>query len=142
MKEQANSRQIFITDFDLERLEDLIENANRRSSRDGKHLEELEQELSKADVVPPAGIPPDVITMNSRVCLQDLETGEDLVYTLAFPTDANLESGKISVLAPIGTAMIGYRVGDIIKWQVPAGTRKFKVTSMHYQPEAAGDYHL
>jgi len=83
-----------------------------------------------------------VITMNSRVCLQDLETGEDLVYTLAFPTDADLESGKISVLAPIGTAMIGYRVGDIIKWQVPAGTRKFKVKSMHYQPEAAGDYHL
>lgn len=142
MKEQANSRQIFITDFDLERLENLIEDASRRSSRDGKHLEELERELFKADVVPPAGIPPDVITMNSRVCLQDMETGEDLVYSLVFPADADLESGKISVLAPIGTAMIGYRVGDTIKWQVPAGTRKFKVKSMLYQPEAAGDYHL
>lgn len=142
MKVHASSRQIFITDFDLERLEDLIENASHRSSRDDKHLEELKQELSKADVVPPAGIPPDVITMNSRVCLQDLETGEDLVYTLVFPTDADLESGKISVLAPIGTAMIGYRVGDTIKWQVPAGTRKFKVKRLLYQPEAAGDYHL
>jgi regulator of nucleoside diphosphate kinase len=142
MIEHTNSRQIFITDFDLERLEELIENARRRSSRDDKHLEELEQELITADVVPPNDIPPDVITMNSRVCLQDMETGENLVYTLVFPADADLESGKISVLAPIGTAMIGYRVGDTIKWQVPAGTRKFKVKSMLYQPEAAGDYHL
>lgn len=142
MKGHVNNRQIFITDFDLERLEELIENASRRSSRDGKHLEELELELLKADVVPPAGIPPDVITMNSRVCLQDMETGDDLVYTLVFPPDADLERGRISVLAPIGTAMIGFRVGDTIQWQVPAGTRKFKVKSMLYQPEAAGDYHL
>lgn len=142
MKTKTSGRQIFITDFDLERLESLIENASRRTSRDGKHLEELEEELSKAEVVPPAGIPPDVITMNSRVCLHDMETGEDLVYTLVFPADADLESGKVSVLAPIGIAMIGYRAGDTIKWQVPAGTRRFKVKKMLYQPEAAGDYHL
>jgi len=142
MKEKANTRQIFITDFDLERLEGLIENASRRSSRDGKHLEELEQELFKADVVPPAGIPPDVITMNSRVCLQDMESGEELVYTLAFPADAEVESGKISVLAPIGMAMIGYRTGDRIIWRVPGGLKKLKVKKILYQPEAAGDYHL
>lgn len=141
MKE-AKNRQIFITEFDLERLEGLIEKACRMSTRDGKHLEELEQELLKADVVPPSGIPPDVITMNSRVCLRDMETEKDLVYTLVFPEDADLEAGKISVLAPIGTAMIGYRVGDTIKWQVPAGPRKLKVKAMIYQPEAAGDYHL
>lgn len=141
MKELTENRQIFITDFDLERLEDLIANASQRSSRDSRYLEELEQELMKAEVVTPAGIPPDAITMNSRVCLQDMDSGEELVYTLVFPADADVESGKISVLAPIGTAMIGYRVGDTIKWQVPAGTRKFKVQSMVYQPEAAGDYH-
>jgi regulator of nucleoside diphosphate kinase len=141
MKKQT-SRQIFITEFDLERLEGVIGNTNRRSTRDGKHLEELEGELMKADVVPPAGIPPDVITMNSQVRLQDMESGEDLVYTLVFPADADLGIGKISVLAPIGTAMIGYRVGDTIKWQVPGGIRKLKVKKMLYQPEAAGDYHL
>ena len=111
MKKQSNGRQIFITDFDLVRLENLIEDANRRSSRDGKYLEELEQELIKAEVVTPAGIPPDVITMNSRVCLQDMDSGENLVYTLVFPGDADFDSGKISVLAPIGTALIGYRAG-------------------------------
>ncbi|MHB8058703.1 MAG: nucleoside diphosphate kinase regulator [Desulfuromonadaceae bacterium] len=142
MKERTKSRQIFITDFDVERLEVLIENANRRSSRDGKYLEELEQELTKAEVVTPAGIPPDVITMNSRVCLQDMDSGEDLVYTLVFPGDADVESGKISVLAPIGTAMIGYRSGDRITWPVPGGVKKLKVKKILYQPESAGDFHL
>lgn len=142
MKERTNSRQIFITDFDVERLEVLIENANRRSPRDGKYLEELEQELTKAEVVTPTGIPPDVITMNSRVCLQDMDSGEDLVYTLVFPGDADVESGKISVLAPIGTAMIGYRTGDRITWPVPGGVKKLKVKKILYQPESAGDFHL
>lgn len=86
MKARNNSsRQIFITDFDLERLEELIETTSRNSSRDGRYLHELEQELTKAEVVTPAGIPPDVITMNSRVCLRDMESGEDLIYTLVFP---------------------------------------------------------
>lgn len=142
MKKQSNGRQIFITDFDLERLENLIEDANRRSTRDGKYLEELDQELVKAEVVTPAGIPPDVITMNSRVCLQDMDSGENLVYTLVFPDDADFDNGKISVLAPIGTALIGYRAGDRITWRVPSGLKKLKVKSILYQPEAAGDFHL
>lgn len=142
MQELSVTRQIFITDFDLQRLQDLIENASRRPSRDGRHLEELGQELLKAEVVDPTGIPPDVITMNSRVCLSDIVSGEDLVYTLVFPGDADLESGKISVLAPIGTAMIGYRTGDRITWRVPSGIKKLEVKRILYQPEAAGDYHL
>lgn len=142
MQELSVTRQIFITDFDLQRLQDLIENASRRPSRDGRHLEELGQELLKAEVVEPTGIPPDVITMNSRVCLSDMVSGEDLIYTLVFPGDADLESGKISVLAPIGTAMIGYRTGDRITWRVPGGIKKLKVKKILYQPEAAGDFHL
>jgi regulator of nucleoside diphosphate kinase len=142
MKKRINGRQIFITDFDLERLENLIEDVNRRSSRDGKYLEELEQELIKAEVVTPAGIPPDVITMNSCVCLQDMDSGENMVYTLVFPGDADFDNGKISVLAPIGTALIGYRAGDRITWRVPGGIKKLKVENILYQPEAAGDFHL
>lgn len=142
MKEKTNERQIFITDYDMERLEDLIAKASRGSSRDGRYLEELERELMKAEVVAPTGIPPDVITMNSRVWLQDINSGEDLVYTLVFPKDADFGSGKISILAPVGTAMIGYSVADTIKWAVPGGMREFKVKSILYQPEAAGDYHL
>lgn len=142
MKERTRIRQIFITEFDTQRLEELIENASAQPSRDSKNLEELEQELQRAEVVDPAGIPPDVITMNSRVCLQDIDSGEDIVYTLVFPGEANLERGRISVLAPIGMAMIGYRAGDRITWRVPGGLKRLKVKKILYQPEAAGDYHL
>lgn len=142
MKERSNRRQIFITDFDMQRLEGLIESVGARPSRDSRYLEELAEELLIAEVVDPIGIPPDVITMNSKVCLQDLESGEDLVYTLVFPKDADLESGRISVLAPVGTAMIGYRKGDRITWSVPGGLKRLKVKKILYQPEAAGDFHL
>ncbi len=142
MKKHTAQRQIFITDFDMQRLEELIEGAKARVSRDSRNIVELEQELHRADVVAPDGIPPDVITMNSRVCLQDMDSGEELVYTLVFPGDANLESGRISVLAPVGTAMIGYRTGNRISWPVPGGMKKLKVKKILYQPEAAGDFHL
>lgn len=142
MKKTAMSRQIVITDYDVQRLEELIENTRATSSRDTRYLDELEQELHKADVVPPDGIPPDVITMNSRVCLKDVNSGEELVYTLVFPREANLEKGRISVLAPVGTAMIGYRKGDRISWPVPGGIKRLQVKKIFYQPEAAGDYHL
>lgn len=142
MKKKGETRQIFITEFDLQRLEELVESSKERSSRDSRYLDELEQELIKAEVVEPAGIPPDVVTMNSRICLKDLDSGDELHYTLVFPSDADLEKGNISILAPIGTAMFGYRTGDQITWAVPGGTRKLKIKKILYQPEAAGDYHL
>jgi len=65
-----------------------------------------------------------------------------MVYWLAFPTEANFDDGKISILAPIGTALLGYKRGDVIKWQVPSGLRRLKVEEVLYQPESAGDYNL
>lgn len=141
MKERS-VRQIFITEYDVQRLEGLIERFRAIPSREGRNLNELEQELEKAEVVPPEGIPPDVITMNSRVCLADLDSGQEMILTLVFPTEADVETGKISILAPIGTAMIGYRVGDTITWAVPGGKKNLLVKDILYQPEAAGDYHL
>jgi regulator of nucleoside diphosphate kinase len=80
--------------------------------------------------------------MNSRVRLKDLETNEEKVYTLVFPSEANLEQQKISILAPIGTAILGYRVGDTVEWRVPGGIRKLRLEEILYQPEAAGQYSL
>ena len=142
MKKSAEERAIFITEFDLTRLEELLDKVSTEDSRDSKHLKELEDELLRAEVVEPRDIPPDVITMNSQVCLKDLDSGEELLYTLVFPNDARLEENRISILAPVGTALLGYRVGDTIKWKVPGGMRKLKVKKILYQPEAAGDFHL
>lgn len=144
MKKTASNqnRQIFITDFDLQRLQELIEEMQEQPSRDTRYLEELGEELVRAEVVSPQEIPPQVVTMNSKVRLQDLDSKTELEYTLVFPADANLDQGKISVLAPVGMAMIGYRAGDTIAWKVPAGIKRLKVKKILYQPEAAGDFHV
>lgn len=139
-KGSIHQRQIVITEFDLERLQILIEEMQEQPSRDSRYLDELSEELLRAEVVSPQEIPPQVITMNSRVRLQDLDSKAEQEYTLVFPVDADLEQGRISVLAPIGMAMIGYRLGDTITWKVPAGLRRLKVKKILYQPEAAGDF--
>ena len=134
---------IYITELDRQRLEKLIEIAGGRNGTENhEYLRKLEHELDLAETVAPAEMPADVITMRSKVRLKDLNSGEEMVYTLVFPTEANYDEGKISVLAPVGTAMLGYRVGDTIEWQVPAGLRRIKVEEILFQPEAAGDYHL
>jgi len=136
------NKTIYVTTFDLERLSDLIE-AYRNSGHQKKiPVDMLEKELERAQIVDPKSVPPDVVTMNSTVHLQDLQTGEETVCTLVFPKDADVEQNKISVMAPIGMALIGYRVGDVIEWQVPGGVRKFKVMKTLFQPEASGRYDL
>jgi regulator of nucleoside diphosphate kinase len=129
--------RIFITETDYDKLRRLI--AGRRfSGADAEHLDELEQELERAEVIDDKEpVPADVITMNSEVRLMDLDSGETKVYKLVFPSQARTESA-LSVLAPIGTAILGYRVGSVIAWRVPRGVRRLKVLEVLYQPEAAG----
>lgn len=138
MNTTMSPRVIYITEADMRRLMPLIESA--KTSRDD--LRGLRAELLQARVVAPRDVPPDVVTMNSKVRLRDLKSGEEGTYTLVFPDQANIEQGRISVVAPIGTAMLGHRVGDEFEWQVPAGAVSLRVEEVLYQPEAAGHYHL
>ena len=131
-------RTIFVTKEDMQRLTDLVESAERISNRDLPHLRMLTEELQQAEVVGSSQIPADVVTMNSRVRLRDLDSGRESIYILVFPRDADVAQGRISILAPIGTAIIGYRAGDVIVWSVPAGERRFRLEEILYQPEAAG----
>jgi len=129
--------RIYITDADCETLRRLIAGRRRANSVDHQYLDMLEQELDRAEVVEPEAIPRDAVTMNSQVRLKDLDSGEIRVYRLIFPTQSRTEN-SVSVLAPIGTAMLGYRVGSVIEWQVPKGMRRLKVLDVISQPEAAG----
>lgn len=138
----VEQRAIYITKYDLARLQELLKVAHTFGARDTEYLDRLEDELERGHVVGAKEVPADVITMNSRVLLQDERTGEQVTYTLVFPTDADPSEGKLSVLAPVGTAMLGYGVGQTIEWPTPGGIRRLKVVSLLYQPEAAGDYHL
>jgi regulator of nucleoside diphosphate kinase len=139
---KKTSRKIYITDNDMNRLEELLEIANTINCRDNKHLQELARELESAEVVESTEIPAKVITMNSVVVLKDLETGDEKQFTLVFPRQANIDQNKVSILAPVGTAMLGCSIGHIITWNAPAGVKKMRVEKILYQPEAAGDYHL
>jgi regulator of nucleoside diphosphate kinase len=135
-------REIYITEYDMKRLRELLEVVEESGYRGRDDLKKLEAELNRGKLVPPKDVPADVITMNSKVCLVDLDSGEEMTCTLVFPDDADIDQNKISVLAPIGTAMLGYSVGDTFEWQVPVGLTRFKVKEILYQPEASGDYHL
>jgi regulator of nucleoside diphosphate kinase len=135
-------RTIHVTGQDLVRLQQIIEYMRPQSPRDSENLRRLRQALEIADVKNPADIPRDVITMNSRVTVRDMDTGEQSVYTLVYPEKADYREGRISVLAPIGSAMLGYRAGDVVEWEVPKGTKRIRIEEIHYQPEANGDFNL
>ena len=135
-------RRIFITAFDKERLDELIIVAREFGDQDRRYLDDLAAELTRAKVVESKGVPPSVVTMNSKILLRDVDTGEEMTYSLVFPKDADIGAGAISVLAPVGTAILGYGEGDTIEWLVPAGRKWIKIEKILYQPEAAGDFEL
>lgn len=127
-------RGIFIADDDRVRLEALLRRAIDCPTQQTGNLAALAGELRRARVVPRAEIPPDVVTMGSTVRLRDLETGEEETYTLVYPDEADIEEDKLSVLAPVGTALLGYRAGDAVEWPVPAGVLRFRVEEVLFQP--------
>jgi regulator of nucleoside diphosphate kinase len=131
------SRTILVTEQDMERLKDLLGSASAIASKDWEHLRVLKEELDHAQIVSSDEIPKDVVTMNSRVRLKDLDSGRESIYVLVFPRDADVARDRISVLAPIGTAIIGYRTADVIVWPVPGGEKRLEVQEVLYQPEAA-----
>ena len=133
---------IYITELDYNRLSGLIDRTRERNGTDREYLNKLEAELDRAEIVDPRDVPANVVTMRSKVRLMDLVNGETKTYSLVFPTEADSAEGKISVLAPIGTAILGYKQGDTIEWPVPSGLRKLKIEKILYQPESAGDHDL
>jgi len=137
-----SKKLIYITNNDMKRLRELIMVAKEFGNKDKKYLRDLEDELDKGEVVNSRDIPNNIITMNSKVRLRDINTQKEMICWLVFPDDSDADQGKISILAPIGTALLGYKIGDIIEWKVPAGLTKLKVEEILYQPEAAGDYQL
>ncbi|MEO8215586.1 MAG: nucleoside diphosphate kinase regulator [Acidobacteriota bacterium] len=132
---------LVISSFDKERLKRLLGSTDV-GAEGREELEDLTREIERGLEVRPQEIPPDVVTMNSSVRVTDVESGASNVYTLVFPADADFEKGKISILAPLGTALLGFRIGDRVRWQMPGGVRQLRIDEILYQPEAAGDFHL
>ncbi|WP_024869464.1 MULTISPECIES: nucleoside diphosphate kinase regulator [Pseudoxanthomonas] len=130
---------LIISSRDLARLEALLDSPVL--SRHPAAIA-LMDELNRAEVLPPEQIPADVVTMHSQVECEDMASGETHMLTLVYPNEADVERGRVSVLAPVGSALLGLSVGQQIDWDAPGGRRlKLRVKSVRYQPEAAGDFH-
>jgi regulator of nucleoside diphosphate kinase len=131
-------RKIIVTEADHERLESLLTSEFAKVISPVEYLDDLRAELKQAEIVPHDRVPRNVVTMNSTVVLRDLETREKESYTLVYPERADIANSRLSVLAPVGTAILGQRVGDELRWRVPAGWRRFKVERVLFQPEREG----
>ncbi|MCA9131880.1 MAG: nucleoside diphosphate kinase regulator [Planctomycetales bacterium] len=129
------AKKIIITKDDHRRLAHLLISNFSETIGDKRYLRDLRGELEQAKVVESHKLPPDVVTMNSTVRIRDLESDELETYTLVYPNDANFAEGRLSILAPIGTAILGYRVGDVVDWQVPSGAIQMRIEEIVCQPK-------
>lgn len=130
-----NLRPIVITRTDHDRLSALIESLSR-SVPLREPLAKLAGEIGRARIVEPAEAPPDVVTLHCQVKYVDLDTGREETYQLVFPSEADIQQRKISVLAPVGCALLGFRTGDEIEWDVPAGRRRLRILDVKADPPA------
>ncbi|MFP5441720.1 MAG: nucleoside diphosphate kinase regulator [Gammaproteobacteria bacterium] len=134
-----NRPAITVSSLDLERLERLLESQPQHA---GGQSELLAAELARANVLAPASMPADVVTMNSRVRFAVQPAGREYEMTLVYPRDADGSADKVSVLAPVGAAMLGLKVGDHMSWPAPGGaTIDVRIVEVLYQPERAGELH-
>ena len=122
--------QIIISDRDERTLRSLLQDPQCANTAGAPNLERLTGELNRARIVPSSEMPEDVVSLGSTVELEDLDDGEVLSYTLTLPENADPGKGRISVLAPLGTGMLGFRVGDEFEWPVPDGTIRVRIRSL------------
>jgi len=131
--------KVIISSLDVERIEKLLESLPA-GSFPGRNA--LEEELARAEIVDPKDLPPTVVTMNSTVCFEVESSSEEFRLTLVYPKDVDASGTTISILAPVGSALLGLSQGDSIEWPKPGGgTLRVRIKEVAYQPERTGDYH-
>lgn len=136
-----DAAQIKVTVTDHERLRRVVDAYSGTRDRDA--TEALSDELDRAELVAPEQIAGNVVTMNSRVVFRDDETGDAREVALVYPQESNPDAGRISVLAPIGSALLGLSLGQTIDWPIPSGKlKRLRAVRILYQPEEAGHLHL
>ncbi len=132
-----SSQTIVMNARDHARLEELVQrNTQRRNGQDRTAFEKLAGELARAIIVQPDEMPPDVATMSTTVSVRDLDSGEISKLTISWPDEADPQEYRINVLAPLGMALLGVRVGEDVEWDMPSGVRRLRIEQVLFQPEA------
>ena len=135
---QSNTSTRTVTELDNARLFLLAQRRPALGQRPGGNLLDV---IDSADLVPSQNIEPDVVTMQSVVVIEDLETGRKSELALSYPDDADATAGRLSVFSPVGTSLLGLRVGDIARWTLPDGREgAARIVEVLFQPEKSGDY--
>ncbi len=137
-----SERALYLTDYDYERLELLLDNMNRVPQNRRADLSSLENDLATCQIVTSEEMPANIVTLHSTIRYLDLDSKKERVVTLVFPSNADFSKGRISIAAPLGAAILGRAAGDIVTWKVFEGSMTIRIEEVLYQPEAAGDYHL
>ena len=132
--------QLYLSEIDVKRLKKLIDGILNENSGLNNRVLDLNKEIYRANIVDPGEIPGNIVTMNSKVSLS--LNGEEKVVTLVYPGEADITDNRLSVLSPVGTAILGYGAGNTIDWDAPGGSVNIHIKELLYQPEAAGDWHL
>jgi len=134
--------QLQISNLDYQRLINLLQKIKTTMKDDLHNIETLEAEIEKAKRIEPRKMKTNVVTINSDVEVTDEDTGRLMKFKLVYPDEADFKTGKLSVLSPLGCALIGYSEGDVVEFRVPAGSKKVKIGKILYQPEAEGEFSL
>jgi regulator of nucleoside diphosphate kinase len=132
--------KIKITELDYTRLSNLIWNARKERGIELKNLDALAYELKRAEKVDSKQISPEFITMNSIVQVENVESKIPMTVKIVYPKEANFSKGHVSILSPLGSALLGYKVGDVVQFDAPKGKVNIKILAIEYQPEANGAY--
>lgn len=135
-------REIVISSADAARIWSYIEEARVGRAKVSENLIPLMNELNRATKVSPDKMPPDVVTMNSIVSLLNIKNKTTTKIQIVYPSQADISKQKISIFAPVGTALLGYRKGDLVEWTTPSGLTQFEILDIIYQPESDGRFDL
>ncbi|SMO35052.1 GreA/GreB family elongation factor [Saccharicrinis carchari] len=133
---------IKITELDYERLNSLISRAKTDSSIEFKNLDVLASEIKRATKVDSKKIEPEFVTMNSVVKVVTVGTNKPMTVKVVYPKDADFKKRHVSIFSPLGSALLGYKVGDTVSFEAPKGEIDIKIESIDYQPESSGDFSL
>jgi regulator of nucleoside diphosphate kinase len=135
-------KKIILNKLDYLRIQKHIRDARMKKTIEAAEAQKLINELESATLVEPQEIPSDVVTMNSVVKISFVGEECQQEFRIVYPNEADFKSRKVSIFSPVATALIGFRIGDLIEWMVPGGMKQIKIDGIIYQPEAAGDYNL
>lgn len=122
--------QVILLKNDYELLNEYVKNLHGMQVNERENFRKLGEELGKARLVDIADFPMDIVRLDSTVVIKDVQTKRDMTITIVMPNSADIKQKKVSVLAPVGTALIGFRKGQKVSWEVPAGKKDFIIVDV------------